>query len=115
MLYFIQLPGQQSVKEALAIIDKTRKQSMDEFLSGFFQWVLAKAVNIQNVEIRCNADFINVMVALNQLRVNQAPSFLFDVVGNTLLEPTVKGSISTCPPCVATGACLLVVPPSFNH
>ena len=35
------------------------------------------------------------MVALNQLRASQAPRLLFDVVGNTLLEPTVKGSIST--------------------
>ena len=47
------------------------------------------------MEIRSTADFINVSVALNQLRASQAPRFLFDVVGNTLLEPTVKGSIST--------------------
>lgn len=47
------------------------------------------------MEIRCTADIINVMVAHNQLRVNQAPRFLFDVVGNTPLEPTVTGSIST--------------------
>ena len=47
------------------------------------------------MEIRSTADFINVSVALNQLRASQAPRFLFDVGGNTLLEPTGKGSIST--------------------